>query len=184
MCSRMIRFLQPGKYTINVTAFNLHSNELYGYNKFINNMTRCCFSIYAVNMHNHQFPGRCLFRNPWKTGNLRYFSAFSRIIFNFVQAPHRWLDQNGSYIAFLVYSNNSVRPTKADVSDSRVLGCLEISILFLCQHQVECNWGDGSPSFTGELDKITPEPVSFQAYQFLKICPILGWNRWGFEVQS
>ena len=38
-------FLQPGKYKINVTAFNLHSNELYGYNKFINNMTRCCLSI-------------------------------------------------------------------------------------------------------------------------------------------
>ena len=31
---------QPGKYNINVTAYNLHSNELYGYNKFINNMTR------------------------------------------------------------------------------------------------------------------------------------------------
>ena len=34
-------FCQPGKYKINVTAYNLHSNELYGYNKFINNMTRC-----------------------------------------------------------------------------------------------------------------------------------------------
>ena len=45
-----------------------------------------------------------------------------------VQAPHRWLDQNGSYIAFLVYSNNSVRPTKADVSDSRNLGRLGILI--------------------------------------------------------
>ena len=33
-------FCQPGKYKINVTAYNLHSNELYGYNKFINNMTR------------------------------------------------------------------------------------------------------------------------------------------------
>ena len=73
-----------------------------------------------------------------------------------VQAPHRWLDQNGSYLAFLVYSNSSVLPTKADVSESATFGHTS---LFLQQHQVECNWGDGSPSFTGELDKITPEPV-------------------------
>ena len=25
---------------------------------------------------------------------------------------------------------------------------------------MECNWGDGSAHFTGELDKITPETVS------------------------
>ena len=72
-----------------------------------------------------------------------------------VQAPHRWLDQNGSYLAFLVYSNSSVLPTKADVSESGLFGHTS---LFL--QQVECNWGDGSPPFTGELDKITPETVS------------------------
>ena len=26
--------------------------------------------------------------------------------------------------------------------------------------QVECDWGDGSPLFTGQLDKMTPEIVS------------------------
>ena len=28
------------------------------------------------------------------------------------------------------------------------------------QIQVECDWGDGSPLFTGQLDKMTPEIVS------------------------
>ena len=76
------------------------------------------------------------------------------MVFNLMQAPHRWLDQNGSYIAFLVYSNNSVLPTKADVSES------SNEYFPLNKNQVECNWGDGSPPFTGQLDKITPETVS------------------------
>jgi hypothetical protein len=36
----MLFLFQAGKYRINITAFNLHSNELYGFNKYITNMTR------------------------------------------------------------------------------------------------------------------------------------------------
>ena len=53
---------QPGKYNINVTAYNLHSNELYGYNKFINNMTRWGqWTIFYIFFF--VFPGLCWFRS-------------------------------------------------------------------------------------------------------------------------
>ena len=106
----------------------------------------------------HHFQDTAYSETSWKLETWGIFQ-FWKTIFNpdDVQAPHRWLDQNGSYLAFLVYSNSSVLPTKADVSESATFGHTS---LFLQQHQVECNWGDGSAHFTGELDKITPETVS------------------------
>ena len=34
------QYVDPGEYAINITAYNLHSDEEYGYNKFTHNMTR------------------------------------------------------------------------------------------------------------------------------------------------
>ena len=101
----------------------------------------------------HHFQDTAYSESSWKLETWGTFQ-FLKIVSNpDVQAPHRWLDQNGSYLAFLVYSNSSVLPTKADVSESATFWSYQ-------QHQVECNWGDGSAHFTGELDKITPETVS------------------------
>ena len=33
----------PGKYVINITAYNLHSDKKFGFNKFVHNMTRTVF---------------------------------------------------------------------------------------------------------------------------------------------
>ena len=85
----------------------------------------------SVKVHTHHFQDPAYSKTGGKLeswGIFQFPKSLTKIIFNFVQAPHRWLDQNGSYIAFLVYSNNSVRPTKADVSDSRNLGRLGILI--------------------------------------------------------
>ena len=68
-----------------------------------------------------------------------------------VQAPHRWLDQNGSYLAFLVYSNSSVLPTKADVSESGLFGHTS---LFLQQHiRWNATGGMGRHPSQGNLTK-------------------------------
>ena len=34
------QYTEPGEYTINITAYNLHSEEEYGYNKYTHNITR------------------------------------------------------------------------------------------------------------------------------------------------
>ena len=34
------QYTEPGEYTINITAYNLHSDVEYGYNKYTHNTTR------------------------------------------------------------------------------------------------------------------------------------------------
>ena len=34
------QYAAPGEYVINITAYNLHSDESYGYNGYTDNMTR------------------------------------------------------------------------------------------------------------------------------------------------
>ena len=70
-------YSSPGEFVINVTAYNLHSDEEYGYNGYTHNMTRVI-----------------IVQNPVKDWVLNTGS------------PSKWLDSNGRNMKHFIIDSN------------------------------------------------------------------------------